>query len=183
MLKLALKSNAERYKNTHNELNKIFAEYKISNKLSFAAKSKMLLSRFDELPLTLVLAQAAIESGWGTSRFTRVGNSLFGEWTYKQDEGIVPEGREDGKTHQIKAFPSLQDSIASYIKNINRNNAYKELRELRAEMRKNNQSLDSRQLAQGLQRYSQKGQDYVVSLLKILDSKEFKSIEKLNLDN
>ena len=98
MLKLALKSDAEHYKNTHAKLNKIFAEYKISNKLNFPEKSKLLLMRLDELPLTFVLAQAAIESGWGTSRFTRVGNSLFGEWTYKKGEGIVPEGREDGKS-------------------------------------------------------------------------------------
>jgi len=164
------------------EVNSLFDEYNIDNSLSFQEKGDLLLLRYDELPLTLVLAQAAIESGWGTSRFTRVGNSLFGEWTYKKNAGIVPEDRQAGKSHQIKAFPSLQDSVTSYIRNINRNNAYKELREYRAEMRSNQQPLDARKLAEGLHRYSQKGKSYIVSLLQILNSKEFKQIESLKLD-
>jgi len=184
-LKLALQFNHANNPGNHHlqkELNKLFTEYKISNKLSYQEKGKALLQRFDELPLALVLAQAAMESGWGTSRFTRVGNSLFGEWTYEKGTGIVPQGRDPGKTHKIKAFPSLQASIASYVKNINRNNAYKELRQQRSEMRLKQQALDARKLAQGLQRYSQKGQAYVVSLLQILNSKEFRQIEALNLD-
>ncbi|MDH5257700.1 MAG: glucosaminidase domain-containing protein [Gammaproteobacteria bacterium] len=187
LLQLALQSsnikNATKYttKNTTTEeqLNTLFKEYKINAKLNFEEKSNQLLKRFDELPLTLVLAQAAIESGWGTSRFTRVGNSLFGEWTYQEGAGIVPEDRDDGKSHKIKAFPSLRDSIASYIKNINRNSAYKELRQYRYEMRLQQQTLDSRTLAKGLHRYSQKGEGYVVSLLQILNSSEFKQIESL----
>ena len=169
-------------KTIKDKLDKLFKEYKIKSTLTFSEKSRDLLNRFDELPLTLILAQAAIESGWGTSRFTRVGNSLFGEWTYQKGAGILPQNREAGKSHQIKAFSSLQGSIASYIKNINRNNAYKELRTLRTEMRLKQQTLDSRKLADGLHRYSQKGQDYVVSLKKILNSKEFRHLESLKLD-
>lgn len=187
LLQLALQSNnvknATKYKikntTTEEQLNTLFKEYKINTKLNYEDKSNQLLKRFDELPLTLILAQAAIESGWGTSRFTRVGNSLFGEWTYQEGDGIVPEDRDDGKSHKIKAFPSLRDSIASYIKNINRNSAYKELRQYRYEMRLQQQTLDSRTLAKGLHRYSQKGEGYVVSLLQILNSSEFKQIESL----
>ena len=164
-------------------INSLFSEYKINTKANFEEKRAELLSRFDELPVTLVLAQAAIESGWGASRFSRAGNSLFGEWTFQKDAGIVPEQRQSGKTHQVKAFYSLRDSIASYTKNINRNNAYKELRESRKRMRENNQPLDARILAEGLHRYSQKGYDYVVSLLQILNSSDFKQIESLQLDS
>ncbi len=180
-LKLALQSEPG---NTTlgDKLNGLFSEYNINENWDFPKKRKSLLHRFDELPLTLILAQAAIESGWGTSRFTRLGNSLFGEWTYKTNEGIIPKGRDAGKTHRIKTFPSLRDSIASYIKNINRNKAYRELRQLRAEMREKHQALDAKKLASGLQRYSQKGQAYVDTILAILNSTEFKLIETLNLD-
>ena len=181
-LTLALNSNLSHPK-IEKRINKLFSEYKISTKVSFEEKRAALLSRFDELPVTLVLAQAAIESGWGASRFSRTGNSLFGEWTFNKDAGIVPEQRQSGKTHQVKAFYSLRDSIASYTKNINRNNAYKELRESRKSMRENSQPLDARILAEGLHRYSQKGYDYVASLIQILNSKDFKQIESLQLDS
>ena len=181
-LKLILQSDIQQNKKMQNWLNKLFKEYKIKPSLSFEEKANALLTKFDELPITLVLAQAAIESGWGTSRFTRLGNSLFGEWTFEPGDGIIPVNRQPGKTHEVKAFPSLRDAIASYIKNINRNNAYKELRKYRADMRKNHQPLDAKILAKGLQRYSQKGEAYVTSLLKILNSKEFKQVEALKLD-
>ena len=181
-LKLILQSDIQQNKKMQDWLNKLFKEYKIKPSLSFEEKANALLTKFDELPVTLVLAQAAIESGWGTSRFTRLGNSLFGEWTFEPGNGIIPANRQPGKTHEVKAFPSLQDAIASYIKNINRNNAYKELRKYRADMRKNHQPLDAKILAKGLQRYSQKGEAYVTSLLKILNSKEFKQVEALKLD-
>lgn len=161
-------------------IKQLFKEYKINQSLTLDQKKAELLSRYDELPLTLVLAQAAIESGWGTSRFAREGNSLFGEWTF-DGSGIIPTGREQGKSHRIKSFPSIQKSISSYIKNINRNNAYKELRQTRKKMRMNKQPLNARELANNLNRYSQKGQKYVTSILNILNSKAFKQIEILNL--
>ncbi len=146
----------------------------------FSAQRTALLERIDELPTALILAQAALESGWGTSRFAIEGNSVFGQWTFNKGDGLVPENREAGKNHQVKAFDSLQASVRSYIKNINRNRAYKELRDLRTVMRENGQPLDSALLAEGLQRYSQKGKGYVVILHKILRSDDFKIIQSID---
>ena len=137
--------------------NRAKTDYKISPSLNYPQQKDELLKRLDDLPLTLILAQAAIESAWGTSRFAIEGNSLFGEWTYNKKNGITPTHRTEGKSHQIKVFPTLQASIRSYLKNINRNRAYKELREDRAIMRLKNQNLDAHKLAAQLHRYSQKG--------------------------
>lgn len=162
----------------HQWFNKLLKEYNVKEK-SFIAQRKELLSRIDELPTTLILAQAAIESGWGTSRFAVEGNSLFGQWTFNQNGGITPEKRAAGKSHQVKAFDSLQESVRSYLKNINRNRAYRELREKRKLMRENDQILDAFLLAEGLHRYSEKGKAYVVSINQILNSSEFKAIQQL----
>ena len=154
-------------------------EYRINSKLNFQQQKIELLNRLDELPLTLILAQAAVESAWGTSRFAIEGNSLFGQWTYSGENGLTPNNRSEGKTHQIKAFPSLQASIRSYLQNINRNNAYKELREKRKKMRMKNEKLDAFKLAEGLHRYSQKGTNYVKIIQHLLNSPEFKNLEYL----
>ena len=154
-------------------------EYKINSKLTFLQKKSELIKRLDELPLTLILAQAAIESAWGTSRFAIEGNSLFGQWTFSGKNGLTPKDRSEGKTHQVKAFPSLQASIRSYLKNINRNNAYKELRDQREKMRINNEKLDAFILAEGLHRYSQKGTEYVKIVRRLLNTSEFKSLENI----
>jgi len=158
-------------------------EYRINKSLDSNMQKQLLLKRIDSLPAELVIAQAAIESGWGTSRFALEGNSLFGEWTFEKQAGLVPNDRHSDKTHQVKKFDSLQLSIRSYIKNINRNNAYKELRGARFEMRENGKKFDALVLAKYLHRYSQKGQDYVKSLHQIMKSAEFTLISKLNLDN
>lgn len=162
----------------HEWFNKLLQEYNVFDK-DFNAQRKNLLSRVDELPTTLILAQAAIESGWGTSRFAREGNSLFGEWTFRKGGGLIPENRQTGKSHQVKAFDSLSASVRSYMKNINRNRAYKELREYRKNMRQNGSTLDAFKLAEGLHRYSQKGEAYVRSLHNVMNSAEFKLIATL----
>jgi len=159
--------------------NRAIKEYKINPKLSFLQKKSELIKRLDELPLTLILAQAAIESAWGTSRFAIEGNSLFGQWTFSGKNGLTPRERSKGKSHQVKAFPSLQESIRSYLKNINRNNAYKELRDEREKMRKNNIKLDAFKLAEGLHRYSQKGTEYVKIVHQLLKTHEFKNLENI----
>jgi len=163
------------------QIEDLYKEYKIKKDQPKQSKKNALLEKYDELPVTLVLAQAAIESGWGTSRFAREGNSLFGEWTF-DGTGIIPNGRTSGKTHRIKAFNTLQNSVKSYMKNINSNNAYRDLRKARLKMRENSQSLDARILASGLDKYSEKGSAYVDSLLKVLNTKEFLSIEALKIE-
>lgn len=128
-----------------------------------------LLSRHDVVPPSLAIAQAATESAWGTSRFVQEGNAMFGQWTFTaKDAGIVPNGRTRGKTHRIRAFDSLYDSVASYVLNLNKHRAYKEFRQARADMRAKGQTLDGMRLASTLHRYSERGAAYVSELHSII---------------
>jgi Bax protein len=120
-----------------------------------------LLQRVDIIPPSLVLAQAANESAWGTSRFARLGNNLFGEWTYKPGTGIVPAGRPPGEIYEVRKFSSIYESIRSYMNNLNRNGAYRDLREVRAMLRKSGQPITGIALANGLTKYSQRGEEYI----------------------
>ena len=94
-----------------------------------------LLPRVDVVPVSLGLAQAAKESGWGTSRFARQGNNYFGEWCFSEGCGIVPGARADGRTHEVEAFASPADSVASYVQNINTHRSYKSFRDARKAQR------------------------------------------------
>ena len=120
-----------------------------------------LLQRVDTIPPDLALAQAANESAWGTSRFAQLGNNLFGEWTFKPGTGIVPAGRPPGKTYEVRKFSSLYASIRSYMNNLNSNSAYRLLRNIRYELRKAEKPLTGKELAKGLLRYSQRGEEYI----------------------
>lgn len=123
-----------------------------------------LLKRVDIIPADLALAQAANESAWGTSRFSRVANNLFGEWTFIQGQGIVPEGRPEGETYEIQKFPTVYDSVKSYLHNLNTHPAYRQLRTIRAEIRSAGSKPSGVVLAEGLLRYSIRGMDYVREL-------------------
>ncbi|MCW8893666.1 MAG: glucosaminidase domain-containing protein [Deltaproteobacteria bacterium] len=123
-----------------------------------------LLHRIDIIPADLVLAQAANESGWGTSRFSRVANNLFGEWTFIQGQGIIPEGRPEGETYEVQKFATVYESVRSYLQNLNSHAAYKPLRQIRAESRSAGINPDGLKLAEGLLRYSVRGEDYVREL-------------------
>jgi Bax protein len=120
-----------------------------------------LLERLDVVPPSMALAQAAEESGWGTSRFTREGNAIFGQWTFSEIGDLVPHSRDEGKTHKVRSFKSLLDSVRAYALNINRHRAYREFRGLRAEMRGAGAPLEGDVLIGKLQRYSEKGEKYV----------------------
>ena len=117
------------------------------------------LRKIDTIPVSLVLAQAALESGWGKSRFARIANNIFGEWTWGK-RGIVPKHRQPGKTHKIKIFDTLQDSIASYMLNLNRHRAYREFRLARAMAKKKGREFGGLEAAMTMQRYSEIGQRY-----------------------
>lgn len=120
-----------------------------------------LLVRVDIIPVSLALAQAATESAWGTSRFAREGNNIFGQWCYDEGCGLVPGRRADDASHEVRAFATVEASIRAYFRNLNTNPNYAYLRELRAQMRMNEKPLDSRALAQGLLRYSERGHVYI----------------------
>jgi Bax protein len=136
--------------------------YKLpGNPLSDRRARALLLHRVDVLPPSLVLAQAATESGWGTSRFAREGNNLFGQRTYRTGNGIVPANRPDGETHEVKRFGTLFESVRSYMLNLNTHAAYRELRELRAKLRRSDRPLNGATLASGLDAYSTRSGDYI----------------------
>ena len=127
-----------------------------------------LLMRVDTIPAELALAQAANESAWGTSRFSQLANNLFGEWTFKSGTGIIPEDRPDGATYEVRRFDNVYESIRSYLLNLNTHFAYQELRQLRAKARAENQPLDGFKLAEGLFRYSIRGEAYVKDLQSLI---------------
>lgn len=120
-----------------------------------------LLERVDVIPRSLVLAQAAKESGWGCSRFARRANNLFGQWCFDPGCGVVPRQRPAGMTHEVRSFGSVRDSVASYIRNLNTHESYRDFRRLRAELRTARRPLSGMRLAEGLTRYSARGHRYV----------------------
>ena len=157
-------------------------EYRIDKSLDSEAQKQLLLKRIDTLPVELIITQAAIESGWGTSRFAIEGNNLFGQWTFSEENGLVPDERQQGKTHLVRKFDSLSNSIRSYLKNVNRNRAYQELRDARFDMRSKGGKMNAVELASHLHRYSEKGEDYIEIVQRILTSREIMQISALNLN-
>jgi Bax protein len=143
--------------------------YKLSSDpLTDRRARALLLHRVDILPPSLVLAQAAAESGWGTSRFAREGNNLFGQRTYRTGNGIVPANRPAGETHEVKRFGSLFESVRSYMRNLNTHNAYREFRELRAKLRRSDRPLNGAILASGLDAYSIRNGNYIEDVRAII---------------
>lgn len=118
-------------------------------------------SRLDIIPPSLILAQAANESAWGTSRFARKGNNLFGQWCFSKGCGIVPQGRVEGASHEVADFDSPYLSVRSYIQNLNRHPSYQTLRDIRLKARNNGDYASGSSLAAGLLGYSERGEDYV----------------------
>lgn len=142
---------------------------------------EQLYQRVDVIPPGLALAQAANESGWGTSRFSLQVNNLFGEWTYRADEGIVPLRRREGADHYVRRFGSLRESVRSYINNLNRHRAYKTFRRLRAEQRRQGREPDAVTLAGGLLSYSGKGKAYVDSIRALIHNNGLNDLDPQRL--
>jgi Bax protein len=124
----------------------------------------VLLMRIDEIPTAMVLAQAAIESGWGTSRFAEEANNLFGQWCYTKGCGIVPERRAASAKHEVQKFDNIEEALNAYYHNINTHRAYRSLRDLRARMRYNSKALSAGTLIEGLGKYCGRGRVYVSEL-------------------
>ncbi|PLY06035.1 MAG: hypothetical protein C0622_01250 [Desulfuromonas sp.] len=152
-------------------LEKLAKRYKLAAKpLSTEQIVRKLLLRIDTIPADLVLAQSANESAWGTSRFTRLANNLFGQWTFVRGQGIVPENRPVGETYEVRKFATVYESVRSYLLNLNTHPAYRQLRELRAGKRSTGNNPDGVLLAEGLLRYSTRGEDYVRELQAMIRS-------------
>lgn len=146
----------------HRGLSALLQHYRLEDsELQGAELLAELQKRIDIIPVSLILAQAANESAWGTSRFAKEGNNYFGQWCFVEGCGIVPAGRDDGKVHEVARFDSIGDSVRSYIRNLNTHPAYEEFRELRAQLRSEGKPVTGEALANGLLPYSQRGQHYV----------------------
>lgn len=130
----------------------------------------LILRRLDEIPPALALAQGAIESGWGTSRFALEGNSLFGQWTFQAEAGLEPNRRRPEDTHLVASFPDLRASVRAYMRNLNSSRAYREFRAARETMRAAGRELSPTELAGYLLRYSERGPEYVADLRAIINS-------------
>lgn len=142
-----------------------------------------LLARVDIVPPSLAITQAAIESGWGTSRFARLGNALFGEWTWdKNASGMDPLSREAGKVHRIKTFDHLLESVISYMTNLNRHPAYQAFRDMRVDLRANGTLPEGRELAKSLVSYSERGNQYVEDVVQIMDYNGFGALDDITLE-
>ncbi|MCH8264985.1 MAG: glucosaminidase domain-containing protein [Proteobacteria bacterium] len=138
-----------------------------------------LVLRVDVIPVSLALAQAANESAWGTSRFVLEGYNLFGQWCYEEGCGMVPQRRISGATHEVRRFDSIAASVKAYLNNINSHHLYAYLRELRAFMRNQQQTLDPMVLAYGLGRYSERGEHYVDEIQNIIIQNKLRNRDQL----
>lgn len=150
------------------ELRKLVKRYRVNKDASLLSQLNELLVRVDVVPMPLVLVQAANESAWGTSRFSRIGLNFFGIWCYQKGCGMVPRGRDTGAKHEVEAFKSLDAGVARYFYNINSHNAYRVFRTIRFELRSQGQPLNPQVLATGLLPYSERGAEYVIDITKML---------------
>lgn len=137
---------------------------------------EILLLRADIIPSSMVLAQAAIESGWGTSRFAIEAHNLFGQWCYTPGCGLVPERRPPNATHEVRKFESVEASVDAYYRNINTHNAYREFRQLRAALRAQDGALTGTELIKGLGRYSGRGDIYIKELRTVIRVNDFENL-------
>lgn len=153
-----------------NQVERLAELYRVAGDLNDPVVREILLRRVDEVPAALVLAQAANESAWGTSRFAREANNLFGLWTYKKDLGMVPAQRMEGASHYVRVFPDLRSSVRVYLFNLNIGHAYVDMRRARAALRLAGEALDAEHLAEGLTRYSERGAEYVAEIRRMISS-------------
>ena len=136
------------------------------------AEINTMLGLVDIIPMPLALVQAAKESAWGTSRFAREANNLFGQWCYTPGCGIVPRNRPAGSRHEVQSFKNVGAAVKSYFFNINTHASYQTLREIRARQRRSNQPLTGTALADGLLFYSERREDYVVEVKDMIRSNQ-----------
>ena len=156
-------------------LNRRFKEYKIEDK--DLAELKM---RMDIIPVSIALAQAANESGWGTSRFALEGNALFGQWTWSK-KGISPKNKDPDQSHKILQFQILKASVRAYKNNLNTHNAYKEFREVRAKLRQSKTKITGLALTKYLKNYAAIGEKYTEIIEGIIKHNSLTDFDKANL--
>ena len=143
---------------------------------------KELSVRMDIIPTSIALAQAAKESGWGTSRFALEGNAIFGQWTWS-GQGIAPLDRESNKNHKILKFPILRASVKAYQNNLNTHKSYSKFREKRFSLREKKRKINGLDLTETLNNYAQTGSEYTKILNQIIKQNRLTDFEPVKLVN
>ena len=136
--------------------------------------------RMDIVPVSIAIAQAANESGWGTSRFALEGNALFGQWTWSK-KGISPKNKDPNKSHKVLQIQILRASVRAYKNNLNTHNAYREFREVRAQLRQENVIVEGDKLTKYLKNYAAIGEKYVSILDDIIEKNSLTDFDRANL--
>jgi Bax protein len=167
-------------KNSNSEIEKKWLEKKYKQYGVRQNDLSTLKVRMDEIPTSLAIAQAAKETGWGTSRFALRGNALFGQWTWS-GEGLKPKEAEKGKDHKVMKFNNLQLSVRAYLRNLNTHSSYKNLRRARTDFRNKDKPLDSLILSNHLDKYAETGNDYIEVLHKIINQNNLKDFDEARL--
>lgn len=159
-------------------LQKLAGKYRVDGDPSTSQSARAeLLRKIDIIPSSLALAQAANESAWGKSRFATEANNLFGIWTYDESKGLKPKKREPGKTHLVRIFANVGDSVGYYMHTLNSHPAYETLREIRGQLRESRQVIDGHELASGLEKYSAKGQKYIELIQHLIRQHEWARLD------
>lgn len=166
---LALRKRIQNRELDDEALQEVASRYQVAWTTPAEVRSQLLL-KVDAVPLSLVLAQAALESAWGTSRFAARGNNFFGQWCHTPGCGMVPDRRLEGRNHEVRVFESPFDSVAAYMRNLNSHPAYAGFRQKRAELRARRQALSGCYVAHGLTRYSEMGDAYVENVKLLIRS-------------
>jgi Bax protein len=176
--KLTIIMNRKSFTNDAAWLDQKFQQYKVKDN-----NVKELLIRMDIIPPSIAIAQAAYESGWGTSRFAIEGNALFGQWGWKENKGMVPENRTEDERHEVSKFNQIRYAVSAYKNNLNTHVFYEEFRKERAHQRKGRLtgSISGLKLINYLSKYSIRGDDYVLGLKKIIEQNSLKDFDKSNL--
>ena len=178
--RLKLKTLIEKKFTTDTEkqwLRQKLLEYKVKK-----GNLEELLFRMDMIPASIALAQAAKESGWGTSRFALEGNAIFGQWTW-DGQGIAPLKRDGDKNHKILKFPILRASVKAYKNNLNTHKSYSKFREKRKQLRDKKKSITGLSLTETLKNYAQTGSEYTKILNQIITQNRLSDFERVRLVN
>ena len=167
-------------KNSNTNIEKKWLEKKYKQYGTRSNDLSTLKIRMDEIPVSLAIAQAAKETGWGTSRFAQEGNALFGQWTWS-GEGLKPKNADKNKGHKVMKFLILRLSVKAYLRNLNTHSSYRDLRKARAKLRDLEKPLDSLILSKYLDKYAETGKYYTDVLQKIIKQNNLKDFDEARL--
>lgn len=161
--RMMLENNLSLEEKQNKDIVKILKQYALPETVNTLVLTQA-LRRVDIIPKEMALMQAANESAWGTSRFAQIGLNFFGQWCYSKGCGMVPKRRNTGAAHEVAAFKSVRAAVSSYFRNINTHGAYKELRGIRENLRREKKPVLATKLTHGLMSYSERGEAYIEEL-------------------